>query len=886
MVNEEVSNIKYDANRLAKALLKSGVEKNNLELYLKKASNAAEYYKFNKQVEGLEQFDQMATDILKRKYLAPNETGPIHMWDRVARAIAGVELTEEKKEKSYESFIAIMKDFKFIPGGRILHGAGREEVSRSPTLSNCYVIPQTWAYSHDKIAFIDRETQTTILDAYRDSKSYEEVISDLRKLGTHPDKEIAQLIHPADSLEGIYQFIMESGYIYRSSGGVGTDDSVLRPKGSSVNSTISSAPGQPSFMNLKSENTETVAQQDRRGALMITTRVDHPDIVKFIEIKSDDGRKYVKHANVSVKLTDEFMNAVEKDEYFTLKWERKDILSPKNGEITKREMKASELWDKIVTHAHSSAEPGIMFWDTMVKYHNGEYFEPLESTNPCGEQPLPAYGSCNLGNFNLGKYVINDSTTGTNKFDHINFGKDVKTAVRFMDNVIEYNMENHALERVKQAVRNDRRIGLGLTALGDAFVKLGLKYDSDEAISTMEDIMTTYRNAAYNASIELAKERGSFPKFNWDGYSKSKFVESLPEDIKNKIKHNGIRNVTLLTVAPVGTGSIIAQTSTGLEPIYDIKGFDRDVKDGDREEKKTYKVVPALIRENFDTTKELPTYVVSAHNINPEFRVRLQGRMQKYIDSSISSTINLPRETPKETIAHIYKLAWKEGLKGITVYREGSREGVLRSNSENKTDLGTIVQETKVEKIIPKHPALKEEPHSKTYSIKTGEGKLFVTITGTENGFPKKVFMNLGPLGTTKSTSAAVDGIRLSRYLEEVPDPDLIQIFTDYSSAKSDNPIGFGPNRVDSIHHGFSIAWLYDAMKRGIIEKENGLGMVQIGHKSESKNQIHKSEEPKILKENTESNLSCGKCGSRNVLPPSGGCREPVCTDCGHSTCG
>lgn len=888
-MSKTVLSIPYDAKRIENALLKTGIDKNNLEQYIAKASDAKQFYRFNKQIDKLEEYDQIASDILRRKYLSETEKGPLQMWDRVARAISSVEKTDVEKEESYESFISILKDFKFIPGGRILHGAGRTDVRRSPTLSNCYVIPQTWAYSHDKIAFLDRETQMTVLDSYRDFTTYEEVVNAVRKLGTHTDEEISQFLHPADSLEGIYQFIVESGETYRSSGGVGTDDSVLRPKGSSVNSTISNAPGAPSFMNLKSENTETVAQQDRRGALMITTRVDHPDVEEFIEIKdkkeSNKNKEYVKHANISVKLTNEFMNSLDKDEYFTLRWERKDILSPKNGEVIERKVKAKDLWDKIITHAHSSAEPGIMFWDTMIEYHNGEYFEPLESTNPCGEQPLPAYGSCNLGNMNLSAYVTkNKLEDKIGKFDYESFSRDVKIAVRFMDNVIDYNQDNHALERVKQTVKNDRRIGLGLTALGDALIKLGIKYDSEEAITIVDKIMSTYRNSAYDASIELAKERGAFPKFDWEGYKKSKFVQTLPKKIQEKIKNNGIRNVTLMTVAPVGTGSIIAQTSSGIEPLFSVKGYERTVKEGDRDETRTYEVMPALIRDLFGKEEKLPEYVVAAHNISPEFRVKIQGKIQQYVDSSISSTINLARDTPKEVIDKIYRLAWKEGLKGITVYREGSREGILKTKEETK-DLDKIVEETKPEKIIEKHPLLVEEPHSKTYSIKTGEGKLYITITGYDDGFPKKVFMNLGPLGTSKSTSAAVDGIRLSRFLEEVNDPDLIQIFKDYSSAKSDTPIGIGPNRVDSVQHGFSIAWLYDTQLRGIIEKQNGYGMIQIKHKNQSEESDNKKT-PIVLKEDNSSNLSCSKCGSRNVLPPSGGCREPLCQDCGHSSCG
>ena len=281
-MNGQNLNIEFDKTRLDKALLIAGISKEKLDEYIKKASDAKEYYKYSKHFDGMEDYDTIAADILKRKYLGPNETGPIHMWDRVARAIASVEKNLQEKENAYNSFMSVLLDFKFIPGGRILHGAGRDDVSRTPTLSNCYVIPHTWAYSHDKIAFLDRETQAIILDAFKEFKTYDEVVNDIRKLNKYTDNEIAKFLHPSDSLEAIYQFIVESGLTYRSSGGVGTDEADLRPKGSSVNSTINTATGQPSFMNLKSENTETVAQQDRRGALMLTQVISHPDIEKFI----------------------------------------------------------------------------------------------------------------------------------------------------------------------------------------------------------------------------------------------------------------------------------------------------------------------------------------------------------------------------------------------------------------------------------------------------------------------------------------------------------------------------------------------------------------------------------------------------------------------------
>ena len=325
--------------------------------------------------------NDLAADVLVNKYLAPNEKGPLHLWHRVAKSVASV---EDDKQEWYEKFFAILKDFRFIPGGRVMHAAGREDARRRPTLSNCYVIP-------------------------------------IRE----------------DSLEGIYQCIYDSAMVYRTGGGVGTDLSSLRPQGARVNATVDSSPGITAFMNLFSESTNTVSQAGRRGALMLTLRVDHPDIEKFITIKNDKSRNIVQHANISVLITHEFMEAVMADEDFDLKW---------GGEVY-RTVKAKDLWDRIIKNAHASAEPGIIFWDTMREYHNNEYITPLSSTNPCGEQPLPEFTACNLGNINLLAFVDENGEFDYNELKEVSF-----ISTRFLDNVITYNYPNHALEDINYRV--------------------------------------------------------------------------------------------------------------------------------------------------------------------------------------------------------------------------------------------------------------------------------------------------------------------------------------------------------------------------------------------------------------------------------------------------
>jgi ribonucleoside-diphosphate reductase alpha chain len=635
--------------------------KNLNEAVLDKALDCRDYYGDN----------DLAADVLRAKYLAPTEQGPMHMWDRIAKAIASVEVD---KDLWYNRFLDLLFDFKFVPGGRVMHGAGREDARRRPTLSNCYVIP------------------------------IEE-----------------------DSLEGIYRCLNESAMVYRTGGGVGTDLTRLRPQGAQVNATIDHSPGATAFMNLFSESTNTVSQAGRRGALMLTLRVDHPDIERFITIKNDPRRIKVQHANISVLITHEFMNAVINDTDFTLRW----------GGKAWRTLKAKELWFKIIKNAHASAEPGIIFWDTMKDYHNVEYANPLESTNPCGEQPLAAYTACNLGNLNLLRFVDDEG-----RFDYSGLAESTRVATRFMDNIIDYNMENHALKKIRDAVASDRRIGLGITGLADALLMMKIKYDTQAALDETEKMMKVIRDEAYKTSIEIAKEKGSFPLYQWEGYSRSKFVQNLPEEIRSEIQTHGIRNSTVLTVPPVGTGSIVAQTSSGIEPIF-CTSYRRRVKNHDGDTFSEYKVYHPLIKKMFGDDENLPNYVITAHDIDPYFRVKMQGVIQKFIDSSISSTVNLPEDVSVETVADIYLTAYKAGLKGITVYREGSREGILQTEEFARKKEGVPATEDKSPKGPRQRPRL---TFGITERVRTGEGYLYVTINEDEHGLCE-VFTTIGKAG-------------------------------------------------------------------------------------------------------------------------------------------
>ena len=561
--------------------------------------------------------DTLGSDVLKQKYLAPWEEHPYQMWIRQANALASVEKTKKLRKEWEKKFFSILEDFRFVPGGRIMHGAGREDITT--TLNNCYVV------------------------AVRD-----------------------------DSIKSIYDTIINEALTYKYGGGCGHDLSVLRPSGKAINGTGGESCGPTGFMNLFSENTNTIAQHGRRGANMQTLRIDHPDIKKFISIKTGDI-DMVKYSNISVLLTHDFMEAVKEDKDFDLTYE---------GEIYET-VKAKELWDNIIKHAHSSAEPGLLFWDTMKDYHNAEYCSPLVSTNPCAEQPLPDGGCCNLGAVNLERFVDDNGNFMIDQFKET-----VAIGTRFLDNVVDYNMDRHALEDQKENAKNDRRVGLGILGLGDMLVRLGIKYDSEDALQTIDQIMQIFRDTAYETSAQLAVEKGQYPNFDWQGYSKSKFVKNLPKSLQEKIKKDGIRNCTLTTVAPTGSGAIVSRVTSGVEPIF-ATSYKRRVKENDGYGKsfKEYTVYHPIIEKLFETDEDLPEHVVTAHNIDPYFRVKMQGTIQKYIDSSISSTVNLAENITVETIADIYMTAYEAGLKGITVYREGSREGILvTEESENKAD--------------------------------------------------------------------------------------------------------------------------------------------------------------------------------------------------------
>ena len=785
----------------------NGQQKNNpilsIKDVLKKDTTVPDNYK----TEAYYENDKLGSDVLKQKYLAPWEEHPYQMWKRQATALASVEKNKKLRKEWETKFYNILEDFKFVPGGRIMHGAGREDITT--TLNNCYVV------------------------AVRN-----------------------------DSIKSIYDTIINEALTYKYGGGCGHDLSILRPAGKEINGTGGESCGPTGFMNLFSENTNTIAQHGRRGANMQTLRIDHPDIEKFISIKTGDI-DMVKYSNISVLLTHDFMDAVKNDTDFDLKYD---------GEVYET-IKATDLWNKIITHAHSSAEPGLLFWDTMTDYHNAEYCSPLVSTNPCAEQPLPDGGCCNLGAVNLERFVDEKGN-----FMIEEFKETVAIGARFLDNVVDYNMERHALEDQKNNAKNDRRVGLGILGLGDMLVRMGLKYDSEDALQTISQVMQIFRDTAYETSADLSVEKGEFPNFDWSGYSKSKFVKNLPKSIQNKIKDTGVRNCTLTTVAPTGSGAIVARVTSGLEPIF-ATSYKRRVKKNDGYGKtfNEYKVYHPIIEKLFKTDDNLPDYVTTAHSIDPYFRVKMQGEVQKYIDSSISSTVNLSEETTEETVADIYMKAYETGLKGITVYREGSREGILVSDEKNtKKELNkndnqnnNIDNQNNIASTDKKPRLRPNQTAGVTRRIRTGEGTLYITINEDENGLCE-VFTTIGKAGGNAAAQSEAISRLISLSLRSGLDPQ--SIVRQLKGISGPNP---------TWEDGRLILSTPDAIGKALDDY-----LVERRSDEEQQTTIKNDNQPKITlaQEDQIDNgmMICTECHNHSVIN-EGGCL--TCHDCGWSKC-
>ncbi|MEK9977307.1 MAG: adenosylcobalamin-dependent ribonucleoside-diphosphate reductase [Paracoccaceae bacterium] len=531
-------------------------------------------------------------------------------WRRIAKDLAKVEADPAKWE---EKFYDALEGFKFLPAGRITAGAG---TGRQVTLFNCFV------------------------------------------MGTIPD-----------DMGGIFEMLKEAALTMQQGGGIGYDFSTIRPKGALVRGVAADASGPLSFMDVWDAMCRTIMSAgSRRGAMMATLRCDHPDIEDFITAKSDAAR--LRMFNMSVLITDPFMEAVKEDADWHLVFEGK----------TFKTVSARGLWDQIMQATYDYAEPGVIFIDRINNANNLNYCEKIAATNPCGEQPLPPYGACLLGSINLARLVV-DPFEGTAQLDEDLLKSLVATAVRMMDNTVDAS--KFPLEAQAREAENKRRIGLGVTGLADALLMVGVRYGSKEAAELTEKWLHQVARASYLASVDLAKEKGAFPLFDAGPYLASGTMVGMDADVRDAIKAHGIRNALLTSIAPTGTISLYAgNASSGIEPVF-AYSYTRKVlqKDGSRTEEEVTDYAVQMWRDKFGD-KELPDYFVNAQTLLPADHVRMQAAAQKWIDSSISKTINCPEDIDFETFKNVYLEAYESGCKGCTTYRPNAVTGSVLSVSE------------------------------------------------------------------------------------------------------------------------------------------------------------------------------------------------------------
>ncbi len=721
-------------------------------------------------------------------------------WRRIAKALSEVE-TEPKKWETI--FYNALTDFKFLPAGRITAGSGTK---RNVTLFNCFV------------------------------------------MGVIPD-----------SMSGIFDMLKEAALTMQQGGGIGYDFSTIRPKGSLVKGIAADASGPVSFMDVWDSMCRTIMSAgSRRGAMMATMRCDHPDIEEFIAAKSDSQK--LRMFNLSVLVTDAFMEAVKKGEDWKLIYNNK-VYSV---------IKAADLWDQIMRATYNFAEPGVIFIDRINEKNNLSYCEKITATNPCGEQPLPPYGACLLGSINLAKLV--EHPFDKNAYLDVSQLEDlVSTAVRMMDNVIE--VSQFPLEAQKLEAKNKRRIGLGVTGLADALLMVGLRYGSDEAVKNTEKWMKTIARSAYNASINLAEEKGAFPLFDPEKFIVSGNMIQMDEDVKKAVNKFGIRNALLTSIAPTGTISLYAgNVSSGIEPVF-AYSYTRKVlqNDGSHVEEEVVDYAVQLWRDKFGNAP-FPDFFVSAQNLTPADHVKMQAAAQKWVDSSISKTINCPEDISFDDFKEVYIQAYDTGCKGCTTYRPNEVTGsVLSAGSEEKL---ASDQEANGDIIYMSEPL--DRPSTldgNTYKLKwpDSEHAIYVTINDiivNDMRSPFEVFIN------SKNMEHFAWTVGLTRMISAV--------------FRRGGDVSFVVDELKAVFDPRGGAWVGGKYIPSILAAIGGVleeHMMKIGFiKDTDTSLFHKSSEvTKLENLKISQQKSCTSCGQFD-LQMIEGCM--TCRSCGYSKCG
>ena len=720
-------------------------------------------------------------------------------WRRVANSLA----KNEKNKKFWaDEFYSILEDFKFLPAGRILAGAGTD---RSVTLFNCFV------------------------------------------MGTIPD-----------DMGGIFEMLKEAALTMQQGGGIGYDFSTIRPKGADVKGVAADASGPLSFMDVWDSMCRTIMSAgSRRGAMMATMRCDHPDIEEFIDAKKDAAR--LRMFNLSVLVTDGFMEAVKGDKNWELIF---------NGKIYKT-VRALDLWDKIMQGTFEYAEPGVIFIDRINQMNNLAYCEQISATNPCGEQPLPPYGACLLGSINLARLVKKPFEADA-EIDIAGLSRIVKIAVRMMDNVVD--VSRFPLKAQEEEAQQKRRIGLGVTGLADALLMMGLRYGSNDAAKKTEELLHQIARISYVSSSELAKEKGSFPLFDADQYLASKTLTKMDQDVRDLISKNGIRNALLTSIAPTGTISLYAgNVSSGIEPVF-AYSYNRKVlqKDGSHTDEDVVDYAVQIWREKFGS-KPFPNYFVNAQTLDPIDHVRMQSAAQKWIDSSISKTINCPVDIDFNTFKEVYMEAWRGGCKGCTTYRPNEVTGSVLSVSEDSNKVSELDKKADVV-YIGEPLARPESLDGSTYKIKwpDTEHAIYITINDiilNERRRPFEVFIN------SKNMEHFAWTVGLTRMISAV--------------FRRGGDVSFVVEEMKAVFDPRGGAWILGKYVPSILAAIGGVieqHMISIGF-LEAEGMGLKGDPQSVVTEISQmsSKISCSSCGSFDVRKIEG-C--DTCASCGYSKCG
>ncbi len=818
--------------------------------------------------------DELAATVWMNKYALKNSKGdifemtPDDMHRRIAREIARIE-TKYQNPLTEEQIYFVLKNFRYIvPQGSPMAGIGNNfQIS---SLSNCFVIGNP---------------------------------------------------RPSDSYGGIMKTDQEQVQLMKRRGGVGHDLSHIRPAGSPVKNSALTSTGIVPFMERYSNSTREVAQDGRRGALMLSVSIKHPDAEDFIDAKLELGK--VTGANVSVKIDDEFMRCVKEDRLYKQQFP----INSSNPKVVKV-IDARKLWNKLIHNAWKSAEPGILFWDTIIRESVPDSYADqgftTVSTNPCGEIPLCPYDSCRLLAINLYSYVENPFTQQAS-FNHELFVEHAHIAQRMMDDIIDLEIEKidnilkkvdsdpeddetklverRMWEKIREKTLQGRRTGIGITAEGDMLAALGLRYGTDEATDFSVEVHKLLATEVYRSSVTLAAERGKFPVFDYEKEKNNPFIQrigSVDPTILEEMKKHGRRNIALLTIAPTGSVSICTQTSSGIEPVFmpaykrrrKVNPNDKDVKitfvDDTGDSWEEYNVFhpkfltwleinghnPTAVKDYPDEelqklVRKSPYFKATSNDIDWVSKVKMQGAVQKWVDHSISVTVNLPSDVTEGLVSQVYETAWESGCKGMTIYRDGSRSGVLVSNNKKEEEFKETTAPQRPKKLKADVVWFSNDTEKWVAVIGTLNNRPYEIFTGKARGFFLPDWVTKGWVIKNKEANG-------SRYDFQFLDPDGFKITMEGLSRQFNKEFWNYAKLISGVlRHGMPLHYVVDIVNNLVLDSESI---------NTWKNGVVRALKKYVPDGTVAKKSKCPDCGSEGTLVYREGCM--ICTSCNYSACG